>query len=200
MTAIDRQDDQVSFTVRHANTGTGDARTDVLYETWTVTVHKTPTAYFLFDIESVQECASDRPLTLNKYHYGGMALRGNSQWLKAKGDKTINAGDLQFVTSEGKHRANGNHTRPNWVALSGELDGQATSLAVMGSPDNFRAPQHVRIHPIKPYFCFAPMVAGDFSIAPGQKYVSRYRYLVASEKAVPGAIERSWKAYIAGPN
>jgi hypothetical protein len=60
---------------------------------------------------------------------------------------------------------------------------------------NFRAPQHVRIHPDKPYFCFAPMVDGSFKIEPGEKYVSRYRYLITSEAANPDKIEKFWKDY-----
>lgn len=193
---VRREEKQVSFSAKHAFTvGTGDKRVDALHEIWTVTVHLTPDDHFLFDIESVQECASDKPLILEKYHYGGMAFRGNSKWLKETGDHSINPGDLEFLTSEGKDRWAGNHTRPNWVALSGTLDGQDVSLAVFCSPQNFRAPQHVRLHPNKPYFCFTPVVAGKFTIEPGQKYVSRYRYLVISEAADSAVIGRHWQQY-----
>lgn len=196
ISSIRRTEKQVSFSAKHAFTiGTGDERVDVLNETWTVTVHLTPDDHFLFDIESVQECASDKPLILEEYHYGGMAIRGNSQWLKEKDDHSINSGDLQFLTSDGKDRWDGNHTRPDWVALSGRLDGQDVSLAVFCSPDNFRAPQHVRLHPNKPYFCFAPAVAGKFRIEPGQKYVSRYRYLVMSELVDTDAVTKHWQQY-----
>ena len=69
------------------------------------------------------------------------------------------------------------------------------SAAVICSPKNFRAPQHVRIHPNKPYFCFAPMVEGPFQIAPGKKYVSRYRYLVTSKVANSNQINEQWRRY-----
>jgi hypothetical protein len=187
---------QVSFSVKHAFTVTGQEKPiDVLHEIWTVTVYQTPEDHFLFDIESVQECATAKPLIIPKYHYGGMAFRGNVQWLKEKGDESMNPDDLQFLTSEGKDRWKGNHTRPNWVAFSGKIDGQKVSAAVFCSPKNFRAPQHVRIHPNKPYFCFAPMVDGSFKIEPGEKYISRYRYLITSEAANPDKIEKSWKDY-----
>ena len=190
------EEKQVSFSARHAFTvGTGDRQVDALNEIWTVTVYLTPDDHFLFDIESVQECASDKPLLLEKHHYGGMAFRGNSRWLKEKEDHSINPGDLQFLTSDGNDRWDGNHTRPNWVSLSGTLDGQDVSLAVLCSPENFRAPQHVRLHPNKPYFCFAPAVAGKFKIEPGQKYVSRYRYLVTSEAANSEVINGHWRRY-----
>ena len=193
---IKREDKQVSFSVKHAFTvGKGNKQVDALHEIWTVTVHLTPDDHFLFDVESVQQCASDKPFFLDKHHYGGMAFRGNVKWLKEKEDRSIKPGDLKFLTSEGKDRWKGNHTQPNWVALSGKLDGQNVSLTVFGSPKNFRAPQHVRLHPSKPYFCFAPAVGGKFVIKPGKKYVSRYRYLVTSEVANVGEIQKHWTRY-----
>ncbi|MCA9248992.1 MAG: PmoA family protein [Planctomycetales bacterium] len=196
MVDIHREGKQVSFSAKHAFTvGAGEARVDALHELWTVTVYLTPDDHFLFDIESVQTCAADKPLILAKYHYGGMAFRGNAQWLKETADRQIEPGDLQFLTSEGKDRWDGNHTRPHWVALSGRLGGQDVSLTVFCSPHNFRAPQHVRLHPNKPYFCFAPTVAGKFQIAPGEKYVSRYRYLVTSDVVDSTLVKKHWRQY-----
>lgn len=193
-------EDRVSFSARHAFvTGPEDKRTDALYETWTVTIHRTPDDYYLFDIESIQECASDKPFTNEEYHYGGMALRGNYEWYKEVDDRSIDTGDLIFITSDGKNRWEGNHTRPNWVAMTGLLNGQETSITVMGSPTNFRAPQPIRIHPNKPYFCFAPMVEGAFTIKPGMKYVSRYRYLVTSRAHDQGLVEKLWREYALSP-
>jgi hypothetical protein len=193
---LKREERQVSFRVKHAFTvGAGDKRVDALHEIWTVTVHHTPDDHFLFDIESAQQCASDKPVSLGKYHYGGMAFRGNVQWLKENEDHSIEPGDLVYLTSEGKDRWKGNHTRANWVAFSGKIDGQDASAAVFCSPKNFRAPQHVRIHPNKPYFCFAPMVEGPFAISPGETYTSRYRFLVTSEAADPQIIAKHWKQY-----
>ena len=173
----------------------GEKWIDALHEIWTVTVHQTPADHFLFDIVSVQQCASDKPLSLQEYHYGGMAIRGNYQWLKEKGDHSIKPGDVQYLTSDGKDRWEGNHTRPNWVVFSGQIDRQDVSAAVFCSPKNFRAPQYVRIHPNKPYFCFAPMVEGRFKIAPGKEYVSRYRYLVTSKAADANLIQKHWNEY-----
>lgn len=197
---LQREEQTVSFSVQHAfkvktNSKAGDKWVDALDETWTVTVHQSPEDHFLFDLVSVQQCAIDKPLNLAEYHYGGMAIRGNDQWLKEKDDHSIHPGDVVYLTSEGKDRWEGNHTRPNWVAFSGKIDGQDVSAAVFCSPQNFRAPQAVRIHPNKPYFCFAPMVDGPFQIAPGKKYVSRYRYLVTSDSVDVGIIEKHWKKY-----
>lgn len=197
---VKREERQVAFSVKHAFTvAAGDKRVDALHEIWTVTVHHTPEDHFLFDIESVQECATSKPLHLPQYHYGGMSFRGNYEWLKENGDHSIHPGDVVYLTSEGKDRWEGNHTRANWVAFSGKISGQDASAAVFCSPTNFRAPQHVRIHPNKPYFCFAPMVEGPFTISPGEKYTSRYRYLVTSHRLNADSVEAFWKAYTASP-
>jgi hypothetical protein len=194
---LKREEQKVSFRVKHAFTvGADEERIDALHEIWTVTVYHTPDDHFLFDIESAQQCASDKPVSLGKYHYGGMAFRGNFQWLKENEDQSIDPGDLVYLTSEGKDRWKGNHTRPNWVAFSGKIDGQDATAAVFSSPQNFRAPQHVRIHPNKPYFCFSPMVEGPFQITPGEKYVSRYRYLVTSKPIELKKIQKLWDDYV----
>ena len=69
---LKREEQQVSFSVKHAFTvGAGDKRVDALHEIWTVTVHHTTDDHFLFDLASVQECATAKPLKLPKYEYGG---------------------------------------------------------------------------------------------------------------------------------
>jgi len=170
----------------------GGART-ALSETWTVRVYNL-TDHFLFDIESIQTCASKSPLTINKYHYGGMAIRGKRSWVNGDGD---------FTTSEAKTRKQGNHTRPNWCDIHGKVAGKDTDghagVAILNHPDNFRFPQPVRLHPKMPYFCFAPMVLGPFEIEPGKPYVSRYRFYVHSGKVDPAEADRLWRDFAEPP-
>jgi hypothetical protein len=52
----------------------------------------------------------------------------------------------------------------------------------MSHPSNFRSPQAIRVHPNKPYFCFAPMILGDFEIKKDQAYISTYRFVTFDEK------------------
>lgn len=182
----------------------------VLRETWSVRVYNTSNDTFLFDIQSEQRCASSSPLTLNKYHYGGMSIRGTDQWfnrsassaygawvkkLKTDPDAAAPGIDVMkhdFLTSEGEHQYAGNHSRPRWVDMFGPIDGTTAGIAVLCHPKNFRAPQSVRLHPHKPYFCFAPMVSGEFQIKPGESYVSRYRYVVHSGEPDVRAIDAEW--------
>lgn len=173
------------FTVRlkHLDTTTPDSQKPVLNEAWRVRVYNR-TEYFLFDLRSEQACVGS-PLHINEYDYGGLAIRGHRNWL------TPGQGD--FLTSEGKTRANGNHSRPRWVDIHGYVDGETTGVTILCHPENFRAPQPVRLHPNKPYFCFAPMVLGDFAIEPGLPYVSRYRFCVHDGKLDPQLGEQLWR-------
>ncbi|MEZ4776470.1 MAG: PmoA family protein [Bacteroidia bacterium] len=149
--------------------------TVILTETWDITVYAL-SDYFIWDITSHQECVTDSPLNVAKYHYGGMGFRGSEQWNPVAGEGFT----ANFLTSEGKTRADGNHTRPDWVAMSGTIDGKTEGFAVLDHKDNFRFPQFVRLHPDMPYFCFTPMVEEGFYIRKGEPYSSRYRVVTFS--------------------
>lgn len=146
-----------------------DGPKPVLEETWKVRVQVVGGRYRI-DLDSSQQCAGDAPLTIEKYHYGGMAIRGNAAWLGEEPGR--------IVTSGGQDRVAGNHTRPAWVKMSGLLDGTPCGIVAIPHHENFRSPQWVRLHPSKPYFVFSPMVEEPFTIEPGKPYLSKFRFLV----------------------
>ena len=162
----------------------------VLRETWNVRVFNLKD-YFLFDLISVQNCAGDQPLLIEKNSYGGLALRCHRNWFDPR--------NSEYLTSEGKTRENGNQTRPRWVDLAGSIDGKISGVTVMGHPENFRFPQPVRLHPAKPYFCFAPMAVDAFSIVPGTPFLSRYRFYVHRGKPDTAKTEMIWRDYAEPP-
>jgi hypothetical protein len=65
---------------------------------------------------------TDKPLKLPKYHYGGLGVRGTSQW------NPVDA--VTMLTSEGHDRKAGDNTKAKWVHLGGEVDGTPTGIAV----------------------------------------------------------------------
>lgn len=189
-------DDQgAHFVVEHIyeDLTQGDDPVPVLLETWTVHAHPRTGPYHVFDIAVQQRCVSDEPLQLPQYLYGGMALRGHNQWFKA------DAIGCDFLTSEGHQRDDGNHTDARWVDMYGSVDGQVVGIAMLSHPTNFRAPQAVRLHPSKPYFCFAPMVHEGFEITPDKPYQARYRYLVHDGSPDAKQIDQHWQAYAKTP-
>ena len=155
----------------------------VLNETWLVRVFNLAD-HFLFEIDSTQTCAGPAPVTIEEIHYGGLMIRGHATW---------HGPDYDYLTSEGRGKADGNQTRPRWVDIHGPLDGQLAGVTIFDHPDNFRYPQPVRLHPTMPYFCFAPSALGSFTIEPGKPYVSRYRFCV--HLGEPNAAQRFWEDY-----
>ena len=163
--------DSAGFSVRLANSDRSapGGEKAVLNETWTVRVHVTPPGDpYLFDLESVQSCASESPLTLNEYRYGAMAIRGNAQWFDPDYAEVMQAWEKEkkknpdapapsmpppgdFLTSEGKNRLDGNHTRPNWVDMFGKIDGEIRALppptSVLHSPSASILPSRTSVSP-----------------------------------------------------
>lgn len=162
----------------------------VLNEIWQVDVYATggeSARFRMFDLQSTQTTAGSSPLLLPKYHYGGMGLRGHRQF-----DGEPNS---QFLTSEGKGRKDGNDSRARWVLQWGKVDGKKVFNAVLCSPENFRFPQPVRLHPKEPFACFAPQMLGDMAIEPGKPYVMKYRYIVGDGEPDPKLIDRLWQDF-----
>lgn len=164
----------------------------VLNETWRVMawseIGNDQPQYHMVDLESRQVAATQTPLEIQKYHYGGFGWRGPEEWLLPKEGSP--AKGCTFLTSLGDDRLKGNHTRPDWVAVTGEVNGQPCTVAILGSSQNFQHPQPVRLHPDKPYFCFAPCVLGEFKICREQPLVSRYRIVTHAGPAVPKLYDR----------
>jgi len=205
---------QFQVEILHEDTTEPASPKPVLREVWTVRAYATQGDHFLYDIISEQRCSSDSPLTVNEYHYGAMAIRGNADWVDedrvgplikewTKASKKnpdlppplIEDLPRDYLTNEGKTWHDGNHSRPKWVDMYGDIDGEPSGVAVLAHPSNFRFPQPVRLHPSKPYFCFAPQVLGEFQIEPGEVYTSQYRYFIHPGEPDAEAIEAQWQAY-----
>jgi len=179
-----------SFEVEHEHVDlTIPASKVALLETWTVRIWNVggPDAgYWVWDIQSVSQCGSASPLKLPTYHYGGMALRGARSW---------NGDNAKFLTSEGKTRQDGNHTRPKWCDLSGPVDGQPAGIALLTHPDNFRFPEPLRIHPTMPYMVYTPSQLGDWEINPGESHRSSYRFIIHDQTLSPVTLTKLWTTF-----
>ena len=168
--------------------------TTALHETWALRVYRIPTAerpYHLFDLALTQTTATDSALVLPEYRYGGVGFRGHWDWNGP--ENTV------FLTSEGKDRSNGHATRARWCHIGGLIDGAPAGIALLGHPDNFEAPQPMRIHPTEPFFNYAPSQAGDFSIVPGTPYGARYRFVVYDGPPDAADLDRLWNDYAHPP-
>ncbi len=166
----------------------------VLTETWEVAVAQKNlggTIANIIDLTSTQTCATDTPLKLPKYHYGGLGVRGNLAWNPLEA--------VTMLTSEGHDRKNGDATKARWVHIGGAVDGAQAGMVILIHPGNFRFPQPLRLNPKNPQLCIAPSQDGDWAIEPGKPYVSRYRILVIDGPANAAWIESRWNEYAKQP-
>lgn len=166
-----------------------------LRERWTVRLlaARTDPHGHLVDLESEQRCASDSPLVLPKYLYGGLAYRGPFAW---NGPTHARYLDSNGVTN----RVQGNETRVRWHWMGGLVEGRLVGIASLGHPSNFRAPQPVRVHPQEPYHCWSPSQLGDWEIQPGQTFVSRYRLVPMDGEPDPRRLDQLWHDFAEPPH
>lgn len=164
-----------------------------LLETWEIAVSTADAARgaparTIIDFTSTQTCATDSPLKLPKYHYGGLGFRGNWAW---------NGPDaVRLLTSEGEtDRKKANESRAHWCWIGGLVDGQTAGVTILGAPTNFRSPQPIRMHPSEPFLCFAPQQLGDMEISPGTPYISRYRFIVADGEPTREQADAWWREW-----
>ncbi|MHC4474495.1 MAG: DUF6807 domain-containing protein [Planctomycetota bacterium] len=168
----------------------------VISETWDVRVYNVGRGekkYWLWDFVSTQRCATDSPVELPEYRYGGLGLRATRQW------KEDNSG---YLTSEGKNRENGHRTRARWCDMFGTTEAGWAGVTVFSHPSNFRHPEPMRIWPAKfkhVFFNFAPCQLGDWVMEPGRDYVFRYRFYVHEGKTNVADTERIWNDFAEPP-
>jgi len=166
----------------------------VLRERWEVEAYDIPgSPYWLFDLSSTQQGA-DGPLELLPYRYGGMAYRGPEPFVK---------GTLDVLTSEGKHRRDGDQKPARWVDLTGPIaDGSDRFAGAMiaDHPSNAPSPTVARIHPTTlPFFCFVPAYSTALTIAAERPTTFRYRVLIHDGHPDPDRDGRTWRDFAEPP-
>ncbi len=121
-----------------------------------------------------------------------LAFGGRGEW-----DGKDNA---FFLTSEGvtnRDKANGKPAK--WIYMGGAVEGGKAGLAILCSPENFRAPQPVRVHPTEPFVSFAPQISGAMAIRHGEDYRSQYRFVIMDGEADEELLDRLWNDYAEPP-
>jgi hypothetical protein len=161
-------------------------------EEWNVDVYPTDGKTFMWDFTSRLECASASPVTLNKYRYGGgFAIRANAEW---------NNENSAVLTSEGRTRKNADSTHARWIKVAGNLKSGMAGLLILSAPDNFRAPQPVRVWPEKDqhgqvFAMFSPTKDYSWTLQPGKWYTQQYRVITFDEDLTAAQAEAYWNDY-----
>lgn len=168
----------------------------ILSDKWTVRAYAIPESEswnaHLFDLEVEQSNITEHAFTLLEYIYGGVGFRGSDQWIGEE--------NMQLITSEGENREEAHMSRARWVLLSGTIDGEMTNIAILSHPDNLRFPQPMFVNQQEPFFIFAPLQLGDFTLGPAETFIAKYRYVIMDGQIpTTESIERLWQDYANPP-
>jgi Methane oxygenase PmoA len=167
---------------------------DVLREKWDVEAYDIPgRPYWLFDLTSTQQ-ATDKPLELPPYRYGGMAYRGAEPFVK---------GGIDVLTSDGRGRKERDQKPARWVDLTGPIaDGsdQFAGAMIADHPQNLNHPTLARIHPTTlPFFTFVPSHDKTVTIGTDAPTVFRYRILIHDGHPDGELDEQVWRDFAEPP-
>jgi hypothetical protein len=189
--AIHRETDFVGFTVvqqQLAYIGSAKEERVILEETFTVMVRCHDDAYVI-DYDIRQTNISRDTLELPAYRYGGgIAYRGPLSWNKENSD---------YLTSEGFTRVDGHATRGRWCAMVGPTETGVATVAILGHPSNYDAPQRMRIWDKRGdvFFNYVPTQEKAWSMEPGEQIRLRYRLVLTDGAPNPKRIDRFWNGY-----
>lgn len=190
---VDQQDGPVfgRFRVRHDHIdlkAPGGEKV-ALNEVWDVLVWNTgdTSDFWIWDFTSTQRCASDSPLQLPAYRYGGLGFRATPEWKEGLAD---------YLTSEGKTRKDGHGTRAKWCIMYGPTTKGPEGIVFMGHPSNHEFPEPMRLWPEGDiFFNFCPVQEKNWVLEPGKDYVFRYRLYVYNGKRTAEQAEQVWQDF-----
>jgi len=170
-----------------------------LNELQTVRVYKPQgnNDYFIVDITSRMNCASESPFLIVAYRYAGMGWRTTEYW---------NNTNCTVLTSEGKTRKDTDGSRAKWCIVQGALPGNDSGgVAFLSYPANYNHPEPMRIWTENTngrgdmFFSFAPTKDRNWLLEPGKTYTLKYRLVVFNGKFDTAKAESAWQYFAMPP-
>ncbi|MBD0284580.1 MAG: PmoA family protein [Flavisolibacter sp.] len=153
--------------------------------------------YFIVDITSKMNCASESPFLIVAYRYAGMGWRTTEFW---------NNTNCEVLTSEGKTRKNTDGSKARWCIVQGALPGNDSGgVAFLSYPANYNYPEPMRIWGENTngrgdmFFNFAPTKDKDWLLEPGKTYTLKYRMVVFNGKMDAARAESAWQYFATPP-
>ena len=154
---------------------------------------------WVWDLTTTLSCASESPITLEAYRYGGgIGFRANEEWTN---------NNSWVLTSEGKERKDADGSRARWCDVGGAFSGNGSSgILFMSNPSNREFPEPMRVWPENSnrgrgdlFFEFCPIRDKNWDLKAGKEYVLRYRMLVYDGRIAPELAERLWNDFAHPP-
>jgi hypothetical protein len=159
--------------------------------------------YYYVDITSQLNCATQSPVLLLAYRYGGLGWRATEVW---------NKDNSQVLTSEGNDRKTADGSKARWCIVEGSLDslspghyGDYGGAVMLSAPSNYNHPEPLRIWPENSngrgdlFANFDPTKDRDWLLEPGKTYTLRYRLVVFNGKFSKDQAELAWRNFAMPP-
>jgi hypothetical protein len=187
--------EHVVFKGQHANTKN---ETIALNEWQKIRVYKPleKADHYIIDFTSTLRCATDNPLLILAYRYGGLGWRATEEW---------DTSNCDVLTSEGKTRKDTDGSKAKWIRVQGSLAGDYGGAVLMSYPENYNHPEPLRIWDPNAnggrgdmFTNFAPTKDKDWLLEPGKTYILKYRFIVFNGTFEGEKAESGWE-YFARP-
>ena len=133
---------------------------------------------FLWDLTTTLNCATDKPILLDEYSYGGgIGFRAAKDWKKE---------NTRVLTSASKKRKEADGTRARWCVTWADVEGEKPSgILFMSNPSNREYPEPMRVWGPNYndgrgdfFFEFCPIRHSSWKLEPGNLYTLKYRMMV----------------------
>ncbi|HUS00578.1 MAG TPA: PmoA family protein [Chitinophagaceae bacterium] len=152
--------------------------------------------YYIADVTIQLNCATESPVLLLEYRYGGLGIRATQEW---------NRDNSEVITSEGKNRKESDGSTARWVMVQGATNGDHAGLVMMSYPANYNHPEPLRVWPEDTnkrgdvFLNFSPTKNMNWLLVPGKEYLLKYRLLVFNDKFSKEKAEEAWRHFAEAP-
>jgi hypothetical protein len=152
--------------------------------------------YYIADITIQLNSATESPVLLLEYRYGGLGIRATEEW---------NKDNSEVITSEGKNRKESDGSTARWCMVQGATNNDHAGLVMMSYPTNYNHPEPLRVWPENTnkrgdvFLNFSPTKNMNWLLAPGKEYVLKYRLLVFNDKLSREKAEAAWQNFAQPP-
>ena len=186
----------------HIKTAGGSNGEPVLHETCVIRSWRIDDSdrFWLIDFTSILRCATDSPVELTAYRYGGgIGYRAAEYWTNE---------NSVVLTSEGQSRDDADGKRARWcmVSAGNPENKDEPGILFMSHDLNREHPEPMRVWPSDAnegrgdmFFEFCPIRHNDWILEPGREYTLKYRMLVFDNPISPGEAEMYWKSFVNSP-
>ena len=152
--------------------------------------------YYIADITVELNCATDSPIVLLEYRYGGLGIRATEAW---------NKDNSQVLTSEGKTRKEADGSTARWCMVQGAVQNDHAGLVMLSYPTNYNHPEPLRVWPENTngrgdvFLNFSPTKNKSWTLEPGRQYVLQYRFVVFNDTFSKEKAEAAWQGFANRP-